>query len=108
MTENPTTSKKKQGRTQTMTTASRSSEPSPYAYLEPMEEKVIRMRFGLSENDEKTLDYAVGASEDTRNRVTFMEAANIADLDGNVPVSAGASREELNDFVQRIDFKDLV
>lgn len=97
----------KNKKTQTITKEQRATESSPYEFLEPLEEKVLRMRYGLSEEDDKALEYAVGASEDTRNRVTLMEAGNIAELDGNVPVANGANREALNDYVQRIDFKDF-
>lgn len=97
----------KNKKTQTITKGQRAPESSPYEFLEPLEEKVLRMRYGLSEEDDKALEYAVGASEDTRNRVTLMEAGNIAELDGNVPVANGANREALNDYVQRIDFKDF-
>ena len=41
---------------------------------------------------------AVGASEDSRLKVTLMEVGNIADLGGNVPVAAGADRRVLRDF----------
>ncbi len=99
----PSTTKK----TKTVTKEQRAPESSPYELLEPLEEKVLRMRYGLSEEDDKMLEYAVGASEDTRNRVTLMEAGNIAELEGNVPVAEGASREALNEAVQRIDFKDF-
>lgn len=71
---------------------------STYELLEPVEEKVIRMHYGLSENDDKKLEYAVGASEDTRLKVTLMEAGNIIDLHGNVPVTAGANPRVLHDF----------
>ncbi len=71
---------------------------SSYELLEPVEEKVIRMHYGLSESDDKRLEYAVGASEDARLKVTLMEVGNIADLDGNVPVAAGADTRFLRDF----------
>lgn len=97
----------KKTKTLTTTRQNQAPEPSPYELLEPIEEKVIRMRYGLSEGDDKRLEYAVGASEDTRNRVTLMEAGNIAELDGIVPVASGANCNELNAFVQRIDLKDF-
>ena len=97
----------KKSKTLITTRHAQAPEASPYELLEPIEEKVIRMRYGLSENDDKRLEYAVGASEDTRNRVTLMEAGNIAELDGIVPVASGANCYELNAFVQRIDLKDF-
>ncbi len=97
----------KKTKTLTTTRQNQAPETSPYELLEPIEEKVIRMRYGLSEGDDKRLEYAVGASEDTRNRVTLMEAGNIAELDGIVPVASGANCNELNAFVQRIDLKDF-
>ena len=71
---------------------------SSYELLEPVEEPVIRMHYGLSESDDKRLEYAVGASEDSRLKVTLMEVGNIADLGGNVPVATGADRRVLRDF----------
>ena len=75
-------------------------ESSPYDLLEPVEEKVIRMHYGLSENDEKALEYAIGASEDTRMRVSLMEAGNIDALDAQVPVCDGADLDVLRQFVK--------
>ncbi len=102
-----TLSPKKQAKVATIEKQMASHEASSYDFLEPMEEKIIRMHFGLSEADDKMLEYAVAASEDTRNRVSLMEAANIADLEGNVPVSEGHSGAELNAFVQQFDFKEF-
>lgn len=75
-------------------------ESTPYDLLEPVEEKVIRMHYGLSENDEKALEYAVGASEDTRMRVSLMEAGNIDALDADVPVCEGANQDDLRQLVK--------
>ncbi len=97
----------KKSNTLTTTRPNQAPEVSPYELLEPLEEKVIRMRYGLSENDDKRLEYAVGASEDTRNRVTLMEAGNIAELEGIVPVANGANCNDLNHYVQQIDLKDF-
>ena len=36
-------------------------------------------------------------------RVSLMEAGNIAELDGDVPVVEGASREVLGEFVKGLD-----
>ncbi|MCL2325140.1 MAG: hypothetical protein FWC40_01350 [Proteobacteria bacterium] len=82
----------------------RTTEQSPYKLLEPFEEKVIRMRYGLSELDDKTIEYAVGASEDTKLRVTLMEAGNIVELDAQVPMSSQASEENLRQLLH--EFKD--
>ena len=49
------------------------------------------------------LEYAVGASEDTRMRVTLMEAGNISELDGDVPVAHDADRRVLNEYVKGLD-----
>lgn len=85
--------------TQTKTqTVQSKQETSTYDLLEPLEEKVLRMHYGLSENDDKVLEYAVGASQDSRMKVTLMEAGNIADLKGNVPVAAGADKKILGAF----------
>ena len=85
-------------------TQSRPSAPeAPYELLEPLEEKVIRMRYGLSEEDSKELEYAVGASEESRERLGLMEANNIAELDGEVPVQEGANKEVLRTLVQSYD-----
>lgn len=97
------TKTKKITRTTTTVAPARKPEVTPYELLEPVEEKVIRMRYGLSENDEKALEYAVGASEDTRLRVSLMEAGNIAELDGDVPVAAGADKAVLKSFVNSLD-----
>ena len=78
-------------------------EPAPYDLLEPIEEKVIRMHYGLSESEEKTLDYAVGASEDSKMRVTLMEAGNISELDAEVPIAANSNREVLREFVKGLE-----
>ena len=59
------------------------------------------MRYGLSEADDKKLEYALGASEDTRIRVTLMEAGNIQALDGDVPVAAGTDPKGLLRLVTR-------
>ena len=85
--------------TQTKTqTVQPKQETSTYDLLEPLEEKVLRMHYGLSENDDIVLEYAVGASQDSRMKVTLMEAGNIADLKGNVPVAAGADKKILGAF----------
>ena len=97
------TKTKKITRTTTTVAPERKPEATPYELLEPVEEKVIRMRYGLSENDEKALEYAVGASEDTRLRVSLMEAGNIAELDGDVPVAEGADKAVLQSFVNSLD-----
>lgn len=90
-------------RTSTTVAPAKKPEPTPYEFLEPIEEKVIRMHYGLSEPDEKMLDYAVGASEDTRMRVTLMEAGNISELDGDVPVARDADPRVLNEYVKGLD-----
>ena len=79
------------------------TEPAPYDLLEPIEEKVIRMHYGLSEADDKSLEYAVGASEDTRMRVSLMEAGNIAELDAEVPIAENADRQVLREFVKGLE-----
>lgn len=89
----------KQKQVHTTTTTTSQPEATPYSLLEPVEEKVIRMRYGLSEADDKKLEYALGASEDTRIRVTLMEAGNIQALDGDVPVAAGTDSKALLRFV---------
>ena len=89
--------------TTTSVMPSRQAEPAPYDLLEPIEEKVIRMHYGLSEADEKSLEYAVGASEDTRMRVSLMEAGNIAELDAEVPIAEHADRQVLREFVKGLD-----
>ena len=91
--------------TRTTTTVKQANkpEPTPYEFLEPIEEKVIRMHYGLSEADEKMLEYAVGASEDTRMRVTLMEAGNISELDGEVPVARNADSRVLCEYVKGLD-----
>ena len=90
-------------RTTTTVKQAKKPEPTPYEFLEPIEEKVIRMHYGLSEADEKMLEYAVGASEDTRMRVTLMEAGNIAELDGEVPVARNADSRVLSEYVKGLD-----
>lgn len=97
--------KKLQKVTHTTTTVlpGRKPEPAPYDLLEPMEEKVIRMHYGLSEADDKSLEYAVGASEDTRMRVSLMEAGNIAELDAEVPIAENADRQVLREFVRGLE-----
>lgn len=79
---------------------------SPYELLEPLEEKVIRMRYGISESDNKELEYAVGASEESKERLGLMEASNIAALDGEVPVQDGANKEVLCTIVQTVHDED--
>ncbi len=90
-------------RTTTTVVPAKKQETTPYELLEPVEEKVIRMHYGLSENDDKALEYAVGASEDSRMRVSLMEAGNISELDGEVPVAQGADRKVLREFVKGFD-----
>ena len=97
------TKTKKITRTTTTVVTERQPDASPYDLLTPQEEKVIRMHYGLSENDEKGLEYSVGASEDTRMRVSLMEAGNISVLDSEVPVAQGADRRVLNEFVKSLD-----
>ena len=89
--------------TTTTVVTAKKTEAAPYDLLEPIEEKVIRMHYGLSEADDKALEYAVGASEDTRMRVSLMEAGNIAELDADVPVAENADREILREFVKSLD-----
>ncbi len=97
------TKTKKTVRTSTTVAPAKKPETTPYELLEPVEEKVIRMHYGLSENDDKALEYAVGASEDTRMRVSLMEAGNIAELDAEVPVAKGTDRQILREFVSGLD-----
>lgn len=73
-----------------------------YDFLEPIEEKVLRMHYGLSEKDDKALEYAVGASEDSKLRVGLMEADNIVALDGNCPMQQGTDKEVLLTVVSKI------
>lgn len=89
--------------TTTEVTPAKKNAPSIYNLLEPAEEKAIRMHYGLSENDDKILDYAVGASEETRLRVSLIEAGSISDLNANVPVAEGADRTVLREFVKSFD-----
>jgi hypothetical protein len=58
------------------------------AALTPTEEKVIRMLHGLSEPDDAPLEFGIGASPDTMLNLALVEANNIVQLDGQVPVSA--------------------
>lgn len=97
------TKTKKITRTTTTVVPDRKNDASPYDLLTPQEEKVIRMHYGLSENDEKNLEYSVGVSEDTRMRVSLMEAGNISVLDGEVPVAQGSDKRVLNEFVKSFD-----
>ena len=90
-------------RTSTTVAPAKKVDSSPYDLLEPAEEKAIRMHYGLSENDDKVLDYAVGASEETRLRVSLIEAGSISDLNANVPVAKGADRAILREFVKGLD-----
>jgi len=69
--------------------------------LTPLEEKVIRMLHGLSEGDDKVLEYAVGASEDARARMALMEAYSIAELDGVCPIAEDAPLAVLDGVVER-------
>ena len=97
------TKTKKLTRTTTEVAPAKKTEAAPYDLLEPVEEKVIRMHYGLSESDEKALEYAVGASEDSRRRVSLIEAVNIAELDAEVPVVEGADRQVLREYVKGLD-----
>lgn len=89
--------------TSTTVVTAKKTEPAPYDLLEPIEEKVIRMHYGLSESEEKSLEYAVGASEDARMRVSLMEAGNISELDAEVPIAANSDRQVLRDFVKGLN-----
>lgn len=75
----------------------------PYDFLEPEEEKVIRMRYGLSEKDDKYIEYALGASQDSKSRLTLMEIANIDELDADVPIAQNADPEKLKNLVDSIN-----
>ncbi len=94
-----------QTRVATETTA-QSQSAGGFSTLEPMEEKVIRMLHGLGEADQSLLEFAVGASEDARQRLVLMEAHNVADLSGDVPLSADASDELVQDIVARFTDRD--
>ena len=76
--------------------------------LTPLEEKVIRMLHGLSEDDSKALEFAVGASEDARMRLALMEAYNVAELDGSVPLDRAAPSSDavLHGIVSRFAGRD--
>lgn len=76
--------------------------------LTPEEEKVIRMRHGLSEDDSRVLEFAVGASQDAKMRLALMEACNIADLDGEVPLAATCSNEDprVKDLLDRFSGRE--
>lgn len=95
--------KQRQKITRTATQTSHPAAATPYDYLDPSEEKVIRMRYGLSEADDKALEYAVGASDDSRMKVTLMEACNIVDLGGEVPVAHGRDGRMLHASLTRFD-----
>lgn len=69
--------------------------------LTPDEEKVVRMLHGLSEADDHPLEYAVGASEDSKLRLAVMEAQNIAVLDGDVPRRSGDTQGHVDWMVAR-------
>lgn len=73
--------------------------------LTPEEEKVIRMRYGLSESDDAWLSFGVGASADTMLNLAMVEANNIVQLDGEVPVSGGEfaapAREAIASLIAR-------
>ncbi|OIP30851.1 MAG: hypothetical protein AUK47_23970 [Deltaproteobacteria bacterium CG2_30_63_29] len=76
--------------------------------LTPEEEKAIRMRYGLSEDDSRVLEFAVGASQDAKMRLVLMEACNIADLDGEVPLAAACSTEDprVKDVIDRFSGRE--
>lgn len=64
-----TDEKRNQSRQVTETTAPETS----LDVLTPEEEKVLRMRNGLSEPDDHALSFALGASEETKARLALME-----------------------------------
>jgi hypothetical protein len=89
-------------KTLTKTQERSNSSARSYDFLEPVEEKVLRMHYGLSENDDKALEYAVGASEDAKLRVGLMEANNVAYLEGNCPLTEGADKEVLLTVISKV------
>ncbi|MDX9719615.1 MAG: hypothetical protein RBU37_02630 [Myxococcota bacterium] len=87
--------------TQTTTTRSDNEHETALAYLSTDEEKVVRMLHGLGEADDAVLEFALGASEDSRLRLALMEALNLAELQGRAPTLRGADREVIEKLVQR-------
>lgn len=51
------------------------TEPEGLEVLLPEEEKVLRMRHGLSEDDSHVLQYAVGASDESKAKLALIEEA---------------------------------
>ena len=61
------------------------SERKPAERLTPLEERVIRMLHGLSEDSDAPLVFAEGASIDTNHRLALMEANNLDYLHDQAP-----------------------
>jgi len=99
------------GRTKTRTKVEvdtdQAARGSNLSTLTPQEEKVIRMLHGLSEDDTRALEFAVGASKDARQRLALMEAYNIAELEGNIPLDSNAtSKAALDGIVEQFQGRD--
>jgi hypothetical protein len=58
-----------QGRTSTVTEETETN----FEALTPEEEKVLRMRHGLSEDDNHSLKFALGANEEAQAKLAMME-----------------------------------
>ena len=59
--------------TTTTETAPQGTEESLEA-LTPREEKVLRMRHGMSEDDSRSLQFALGADEETQIKLAMIES----------------------------------
>lgn len=66
--------KKNQNTTVTTTTEeAREQSPASLEALTPQEEKVVRMIHGLSEDDSRALQFALGASDDAQMKIAMIE-----------------------------------
>lgn len=81
--------------TTTTTTTERATDmmPGSLDILTPQEEKALRMLHGLTEGDDHVLKFAVGASEETTQRLALIEK-RLMDAMASVPAMGSVMIDE--------------
>ena len=75
-------SKKKPSSTTTTTEGASEEAESSLEGLTPTEEKVIRMRRGLSEDDNRELEFGLGAGEEAQMKLAMIEQQLVDQMSG--------------------------
>ena len=85
------------GRTTTTTTEKSGEATTDEELLTPTEEKAVRMVHGLAEDDEHTLQFGLGASEETMAKLANLEKFLVEKFDGQPRKIDGIFEKNLDD-----------